>query len=204
MTISDIYRKYTIPPNLARHQCEVAAVGRYICDHWVDEAIDKELITLALLLHDMGNIIKFQRPFLGELEKDGVYWEKIQDEFIKKYGSDVHKATCAIVSELHQKRALSILQNLQEGSFFGYENLSFEVKICEYADCCVTPNGIVGFKVRLADLMNRYNRTADEHWTKTMTSNARDIEKRVNVDLSKIDEVDFSNEMKEMRGYQLA
>src|SRR5258708_24588552 len=96
-SILQIYQKYNLPPNLIRHQLEVSAVGRYLCDHWTGTHVDKELITQALLLHDMGNIIKFKRPFLGELEKDSAYWEKVQDEFIQKYGKDVHNATVKII-----------------------------------------------------------------------------------------------------------
>jgi 5'-deoxynucleotidase YfbR-like HD superfamily hydrolase len=38
----------------------VAAIGQYIADHLrADVKVDKDLITKVNLLHDMGNIVKF-------------------------------------------------------------------------------------------------------------------------------------------------
>lgn len=199
MNILAIYERYQLPPNLIRHQLEVTAVGRFICDHWIGEAVDKQAITKALLLHDMGNIIKFKRPFMGELEKDAAKWAQVQDEFIRTYGTNVHDATCAILKELGQVEALDLVEKMQEGSFSGYENLSWESKICEYADCCVTPKGIEGFEMRLADLMHRYSRTADESWTKTMRENAVNIQSLVNIDLSLLQQRDFSEEVEKLQ-----
>lgn len=199
--ILEVYKHYSIPPNLIRHQLEVTAVGRYICDHWIGDPVDKELVAQSLLLHDMGNIIKFKRPFLGELEKDAVYWEQVQNKFVQKYGKDVHKATCAIIRELRVTKALFVAEKMQEGNFLGYESLPWEVKICEYADCCVTPQGIVGFETRLADLMNRYNRTNDEQWTQNMRDNARDVENNVSIDLFKLEDFNFTQEIEGLKEY---
>ncbi len=195
MNILAIYEQYQLPPNLIRHQLEVTAVGRFICDHWTGEPVDRDAIMQALLLHDMGNIIKFRRPFLGELEKDAQKWERVQDAFVRKYGTNVHESTCAILKELGALKALDLVEKMQEGSFSGYENLSWESKICEYADCCVTPKGVEGFEVRLADLMHRYSRTADESWTKTMRDNAISIEGLVNCDLKKLSTIDFTKDI---------
>lgn len=70
MKIQEIYRRYSIPPNLERHMLQVAAVGEYICTHWSGPELNSQLILQALLLHDLGNIVKFKRPFLGELEQE--------------------------------------------------------------------------------------------------------------------------------------
>lgn len=204
MNILETYRRYDIPPNLVRHQLEVAAVGRYICDHWTGEAVDKNLVTQALLFHDMGNIIKFKRPFLGELEKDALHWEQVQDKYFQKYGRDVHVATCAIIRELGAKQALFVAEKVQEGNFIGYESLPWEVKVCEYADCCVTPQGIVGFETRLTDLMARYHRTNDEEWVAIMRRNATDVERMVNVNLSELSLVNFDEEIGNLRHYSLS
>ena len=59
MTISQIYNKYSIPINLKKHMLRVAAVGKIICDNTKDIKINKNLIIKTLLLHDIGNILKF-------------------------------------------------------------------------------------------------------------------------------------------------
>ena len=56
--ITDIYEKYKIMPLLAMHQIRVAAVAMMICDS-LSVPIDKDSVIKACLLHDIGNIIKF-------------------------------------------------------------------------------------------------------------------------------------------------
>ena len=119
MQIVEIYQRYDIPPNLVRHQLGVTAVGAYLMDHWLGTAIDQELVIQTLLLHDMGNIIKFKRPFLGELEAEAGYWEKIQDQYFKKYGTDVHLATLAIVNELRLPGVAKLIDHSNEWARVG-------------------------------------------------------------------------------------
>ena len=45
-------------PNLAMHQLRVAGVAMQICES-LDTNIDTNSVVKACLLHDMGNIIKF-------------------------------------------------------------------------------------------------------------------------------------------------
>ncbi len=203
MTILDIYTKYQIPPNLQRHQLEVTAVGRYICEHWQGEAINTETITLALLLHDMGNIIKFKRPFLGELEKDAKQWEKVQEEYVQKYGSDVHTATNTIMKELGVYEHIAyIVDNVGMVADPDVPK-SNDALIADYADMCVSPAGIVGFQERIQDLVVRYGLTGNEEGIIMRRSDAIFIEKTVDVDLQKIREVDFSQEMEKLKNYTL-
>ena len=104
MKIKQIYLNYRIPPNLQDHMLRAASVGAYISDHWKNKAdLDKNSMIQALLLHDMGNIIKFDFRFsylLGKEEANTGYWKKIQQEFIKKYGDDEHVATVEIAKEI--------------------------------------------------------------------------------------------------------
>ena len=183
-SIQQIYNHYQIPPNLQRHMLEVTAVGRYICDHWSGPSVDKELITKALFLHDMGNIIKFKRPFLGELEPDAAHWEQVQAEFVQKYGSDVHTATMTIITELGKEKEIGwILENMRLVTKQSGADDSDVVKICEYADCCVSPEGIVGFERRLLDLIERYQKKNTE-WIGIMRSIADYIQANVTIDLT--------------------
>lgn len=204
MTILSIYERYSIPPNLARHQFEVAAVGDYICDRWQGVQVDRELISLALMLHDMGNIIKFKRPFLGELEKDAHHWEKIQDEFITKYGTDVHQATLAIVDELGLIQVSSLINDMKNVWSEPQSNHSWEARICEYADCTVTPKGITGFNQRLEDLKQRYGLTEASSPMIEARKNGALVEKHVSVDLTQIDRIDFSKKIGHLKKYEVS
>lgn len=202
MTVFEIYQKYQIPPNLIRHQLEVTAVGRYICDHWLGEPVNKKLVTEVLLLHDMGNIIKFKRPFLGELEQDAKHWEEVQQQFIRTYGTDVHIATLAIARELRvPTRIEELLIEMHDVWTKPEKRLSSVARICEHADCCVTPDGVRGFVKRIQDLQSRYHMSYDRSHVQLATKNARFVEKSVSVDLSKVAEVDFSEEIEKLRRY---
>ncbi len=56
--IIQIYSQYKIMPTLQQHQLRVAGVAKQICDS-ISEPIDKEVVVDVCLVHDMGNIIKF-------------------------------------------------------------------------------------------------------------------------------------------------
>lgn len=193
--ITDIYKKYQIPPNLVRHQLEVASVGRYVCDHWTDSPIDKDLVTRALLLHDMGNIIKFKHPFLGELESHASYWEKVQQEFIKKYGRDVAHATDQILRELGFAAEAKIITEMTAFLSEMSESISDTVRICEFADCCVTPEGIVGYERRLLDLQVRYHHDENDVVMQNLRKNNSYVQNHVSCDLKDIQKQDFSKEI---------
>ena len=76
-------------PNLREHQLRVASVAAQICDNFFEPLNKKDIVT-ACLLHDMGNIIKFNLNYFPELIKpEGIeYWQKVQNEYKKKYGND--------------------------------------------------------------------------------------------------------------------
>src|SRR6266404_1725530 len=108
--ILDIYKEYKIMPTLQEHMFRVAAVASLLCDNFT-KPVNKEDIILACLLHDIGNIVKFHLNYFPEFNKpEGIkYWQKIQDEFIEKYGDDDHVATVAIMKELGVSRNLIFL-----------------------------------------------------------------------------------------------
>lgn len=201
MTLTEIYTKYQIPPNLIRHQLQVTAVGDYVSSHWNGPKIDKKLVTEALLLHDMGNIIKFKRPFLGELEKDADHWEQVQEAFVQKYGSDVMLATDEIIGELGFSSVREVLDEMKDVWENPEREVSFEARICEYADCCVTPKGIEGFEIRMEDLRVRYHQNEQDPIISYMRANARTLIPLVDADLTKLSAVDFSKEIAQLASY---
>lgn len=203
MTIRDVYHLYRIPPNLARHMREVTAVGRFITSHWNGDPIDINVLTKTLLLHDMGNIIKFKRPFLEEMENNANYWQEVQQDFIFKYGTDVHKATEQIVEELSLPKVVELLQEMRVVWSKPTKQIRWEARICEYADCCVTPQGITDFETRLQDLMKRYGYSEYDPVIARMRENAELVQDHVAIDLQNISKVDFFAEVRELEHYVL-
>lgn len=201
MTLQEIYTKYILPPNLVRHQLQVAAVGKYVCQQWRGPAIDTDIVVKTLLLHDLGNIVKFRRPFLGELEPQAAYWEGIQTEFIARYGTDANDATEAILAELGLTKILSLLVAMKAVWVHPEATAPWEARIAEYADTCVTPVGIEGFEVRMADLANRYGYTQDTPVYQAMKQNADMIQENVDADLTLLSKVDFGVEMELLSDY---
>jgi hypothetical protein len=157
MHLCNLYEQLQIPPNLQRHMQEVTAVGMYVCDHWTGEAIDRELIQETLLLHDLGNIVKFSRPFLGELEAEAQRWARVQDDFVQRYGSRATHATVQILQEINARPEIAeIILDMSplDSGEIPFERL--ETRICSFADMSVTPEGIEGFEARMLDLAKRY------------------------------------------------
>lgn len=158
--IEDVYDEYYIMPELRNHMYRVASVAGCICDNFMSP-IDKKSVIIACLLHDMGNIIKFDLNKFPEFnEPKGIeYWEAVKNNFIAKYGNDVHKASIDIGLELGVSlRVLEILNSIGFGkSVDVYNSNDFEKMICIYSDMRVTPHGIVSLKERLADLESRYS-----------------------------------------------
>jgi HD superfamily phosphodiesterase len=157
--ITEIYEKYKIMSNLQLHQLRVAAVAKKISDNLVTQ-IDKAAVVEACLLHDMGNIIKFDLDYFPQfLEPEGLeYWQKVKNEFIDKYGKDEHEATLEIVRGIGASRQVlecidSIGFNKIKNSYF---DGSIEQKVCNYSDMRVGPDGVVTIYERLTDGKKRY------------------------------------------------
>jgi hypothetical protein len=202
--ILDIYAQYRIPPNLQRHMFEVAAVGMYIAEHWTGPSIDKVLLTQALLLHDLGNIVKFKKPFLGELEKDSAHWENIQQETIEKYGAVAHDATEAMIRELGVIEPIQdLIQQMRANPDGSSAAESWEAKIADCADFCVSPEGIVGITQRLEDFLIRYELTKDDPVVVAWLRNAEEVQKNITVHLEKISGENFSKTVKTLHSQKI-
>lgn len=160
-TIQEIYEQYQIPRNLQRHMYRVASVGQYLAEQW-PEAVAQEDIVSVLLLHDLGNILKFDFArgveLFDEDERDVDHWKQVQSEYRKTYGDSVHGATLAIaqqegasdrVVELFTKMGSSNLKDAVESD-------DWELKICIYSDFRVSPHGFVTVTDRFDDILQRY------------------------------------------------
>ena len=186
MGIEEIYKKYKILPNLQEHMLRVAAVASLICDNF-SEPLPKEDIISACLLHDMGNIIKFRWDSLLEsLQPEGLeYWQKVQNEFIEKYGENEHEATIKIVKELGLPENVVFMVNqvdfLISCDHFNSNDMS--IKIVNYVDWRVGPYGIISYDERMDEGKKRYQNRKDnilkEEDRNKLVACGRGIEKQI-------------------------
>ena len=190
MKILEIYKKYKIMPQLAEHQLKVAGVAGMICDNWkrgmarkltrngAETYIDRENIVAACLLHDMGNIIKFDFNFTHKLnperfsKEDLIYWQKIKEGFMEEYGKDEHIASMEICKDIGvNNRVLELVDSVGFlTAILNAKGDDFGKKTIQYADDRVAPWGVASLEERFADLAKRYS----HH--KTMTRERNNFE----------------------------
>jgi hypothetical protein len=157
--ITDIYKRYNIMPSLQVHMLRVAAVGCLVCDNF-DTAVDKNSIITACLIHDIGNIIKFNLNYLPEfLEPEGLeYWEKVKADFVRKYGSDDRRASYKIAQELGMP--IQVLRLIDAFSFVKSPEISgstdWDRKLCFYTDQRVSPFAVEPLEVRIQEGRSRF------------------------------------------------
>ncbi len=160
--LSAAYHQYQIMPILDLHMQRVAAVALTITQHLssrLSEAEERN-ITAACLLHDMGNIVKFDlTQFPQFLEPEGShYWTQVQDGFKQKYGPVAHVVTRSIVSEMGvSDRVAELVEAVGfEQAEANIRSTDIAKKICAYSDVRVTPIGVTTLYNRLKDLDRRY------------------------------------------------
>lgn len=188
MSILEVYKEYRIPPQLQFHQLQVAGVAKLITDNFT-ELIDRKDIIMACLLHDMGNIIKFDLSLYPEyVEPEGLeYWEKVQREFVEKYGNDEHKATYTIAKEIGVNEKVSfILENIGfSNAEFVVGSDNFELKIATYSDQRINFGEVIDMRARHLASRKRYLKKKNfNHAAKTndfdkLSNMWRDIENQI-------------------------
>lgn len=185
--ITEIYEQYKIMPHLQKHQLTVTAVAKQICDS-LDIEVDRQPIFISGLLHDMGNVIKFDLSQtksvfgLSDLEVDNI--KEVKKEFIEKYGENEHEATTEIVQELglSEKIVQLVSKNRFRNMCIDSNGNDWLQKILHYADLRVGPHGIVSYDERMDDFMKRYknhkNLVEDEERLKLIDC-GKEIEKEI-------------------------
>lgn len=162
MIISDIYAQYDIMPTLALHQLRVAAVAHIICER-SRVPLPRTHIISACLLHDMGNIIKFDLDHIpqGLAIGDVGHWKEVQRRYKETYGEDEHVATLAIARCCGvSQETLRILEGIGTSyAQHAYEGHDTAVLVATYSDFRVTPTAVVSLEERITDLLARYEHT---------------------------------------------
>jgi len=182
-TIAEIYRKYRIMPNLQLHQLRVAAVGKIIAES-LTVKVNTQSIIEACLLHDMGNILKFDLARFPQFTQEhGLsYWENVKKDMCAKYGHEEHAATQAIAAEVCSEpfthgclQAVGFSQAVKNAS-----GTCLEHKICCYADQRVGPMGVLPLEERIAEGRKRKAKPNDDIEAHERAINAlREIERQV-------------------------
>ncbi|MCF7865172.1 MAG: HD domain-containing protein [Candidatus Pacebacteria bacterium] len=214
MKTSEIYAKYQIPSVLRNHMYRVAAVARILVQSLKHEIqLDIDLVTKAMLLHDMGNIIK------SPIANDVLYTEEERkelrrvEEFIKSYGDNEHTVTMAIAHELNvPEKVLYILENIGSSRLHLTVDLDdLYIKLCSYSDFRVAPTGIVSVEERFDEVIRRYagsqHALADVEKTEKKKQLALVLEKQIqevcNISLNEIDIKKVEQVAKELEGYEM-
>jgi hypothetical protein len=162
MTISEVYQTYNIMPTLADHQYRVAAVAKILCERSPEHLPINEIIS-GCLLHDMGNLIKFNLDNIPEglVIPDIEHWKKVQASMKETYGDDEHKATHTIAEELGvSPLTLDIVKYVgTRNAKEMLEQKNIPVLLATYSDFRVTPTEVTTLKERIDDLLKRYEGT---------------------------------------------
>lgn len=185
MTIKETYRKYLIPGNLQQHMLSVAEVVLFIKLHWKGPEVNWDNVVTAALLHDLGNIVRFdfeKHPeFLGEDINRIPELKKLQQRIIARYGNDDHLATQKMLTNIEVGAdIMRIILNKSFGnSILIAEETDWCTKILHYADMRVTPSGIGSLEKRLQDIRARVGKYSDRPDFEQLTQACRSIEKQI-------------------------
>lgn len=211
--VTELYVEYRITPLLAVHQLRVAAVANLINDN-LKTKIDKDNLIKACLLHDMGNIIKFDLDYFPEenYPQGREYWQTVKDEFIKKYGNDEHCANVAIAHELKINiKAVDLIKGLDPRLIEKIKKFgSLEEKICIYADNRVSPSGVVSVDERSIEAKKRYEKhrqSFNEKQRIFFNQNIKEIEKQIfsktMIKPEDINDITISPYIRKLRDYSI-
>lgn len=145
MQIRDLYKHYQVMPQLQTHMLRVAGIVKLITK-------DQDSI-LTALVHDLGNIVKFDN--LDEA------WSKVQKECVAKYGRDAHVATAKMLEEAGLDKLKKLVEeesefyrNIMQIDDFSKANLPAVLTL--YGDSRVAMGGVVTLEERIVDLETRY------------------------------------------------
>jgi len=173
MTIQDLYDRFLITKNLQTHQLRTAALGQVIVEDWIGPQINIQDVVFTLLIHDMGNLVKFnldtpdsKKWMAGEKESLD-FWKKIQKKYQQKYGKRADQANVKIAREINcPNKIIDFLEHHEWQDLpAAIETKQWEHQIVFYGDVRIRPQGLTSLADRILDLKNRYQ-DRDPNWHK--------------------------------------
>lgn len=142
----------------------VASVAQIICENWTGPKLNQDDIVSVCLIHDLGNIVKYDFNqsihLMGDEAKKIEYWKQVQQEIIFKYGKGEYEATFNMAEELGiNDRLKFLLTNYKFIKNSGVvESTDFDLKIANYGDYRIGPFGVLNIQQRLDDFKERYSK----------------------------------------------
>ncbi len=178
--------------------------------------LDRETITTACLLHDMGNIVKFDFDYMKENFSTLIdinflpQWEEVKKEFVLKYGPNSHAATMKIIEELgvsESTRELVDCIGFDKGEA-NVKSSDFSKKICAYSDMRAEPHGIVSLEERFQGLRHRYqNHREGTDRRDIFEKSLREIEKQIfarcKINPEEVTDEKIGPIMEKLRGFEI-
>ncbi len=161
VTAQSLYDRFSVPPNLQEHMLRVAAVAEIIAGRCAGVTVDFSSLMSACLLHDLGNIVKFEIDkyphYLGAEVVRRDYWEGVQRDMIERYGTDDHAVTAVMLEEAGIP---VVVRRLIDSKSFPHaieiaDGTDWTRKIFLYSDLRVAPLGIVSLDERLDEALAR-------------------------------------------------
>ncbi len=205
-----IYAYYKITPILRNHLYWTAALAKIILDHWTGIELRKDVIITTLLLHDLGNMVKE-----GIMDNDRNYYGIIRANMIRNYGEDDHRVSEELSIELgvpENGEVISLMRRkLYENNKENYENKDYEAMLSAYCDQRISPSGITSLRERLDEVMRRtygtnqrrYRILIDQYSYEYAFEIEKEIQRYVNIDLSKITQDDLEKEVNNLRKFKI-
>ena len=189
MKITEIYKKFGLPPNLEEHMARVFAVVSIIQKHWKGGLVDWDMAKKMALVHDIGNVVKMDNKnhpeFLGSEQKNIEYWNQKQVEMIAKYGEDENEATKLMLIELgiDPKIVEDVYNKRFVNSIHTSQSNNVSLKILYYADLRALPLRIGTLTERIEDIRKRYLNYTSRADFEDLVNACYEIEKLIQTNL---------------------
>ncbi len=193
--VNGIYEEFDSPQNLREHMMRVAGAVSLICDNWKGPKINKDDAIAAALLHDLGNVVKYDlssegRRLVGD-DSDIETLKELQQKMVAKYGKDADAASAKMAQEAGVNER--VLELIAENGIDHIEDTAnsndMERKILKYCDLRALPRGIGSLDERFEEVRVRYStrnvfaKALDENqliaWKETANRIETDIFKNV-------------------------
>jgi hypothetical protein len=163
--IRGIYDRFKILPNLRLHMFRTASVAEIVCDNWRGPPINRDDIIAACLLHDIGNIVKFDLKekdvtLLGKEAKRLDYWRIVKRYTMRKYGRIDHEATHNMMVELRVNKKAKFLVDHMVDVLGKGAGRNYPLMLCGYSDDRVSPGGVMSLADRFADFAKRCRKSS--------------------------------------------